>query len=155
MKSVKSWLNNLLSTDSRKAQRQHVPGLVAYYWHGGNPIAHEIQNVSSTGFYLLTKEQWLPGTLVTMTLQRGDGTDIDVSSERHIAVQSLVVRRGEDGVGLVFIPFETKGSDQEAVLKSTPVGKKALRKFLERLMSDQGYVMIGYMNRDSGTNVAE
>ena len=74
MKSVTGWFKKRSSAEQRKAQRMKAPLLVAYYWDGAAPIAHQVQDISSTGFYLLTTERWLPGTMVTMTLQR---TDVD------------------------------------------------------------------------------
>lgn len=105
------------------------PFLVAYYWDGSAPISHQIQNISATGFYLLTKERWLPGTIVTMMLQRTDTAHRISGAEPHIAVLSKVVRMDEDGVGFTFIPVES----QPAALKSRTVGKKALSRFLEQL----------------------
>lgn len=155
MKFGKGWIEKFLSTDSRKAERRHAPGLVAYFWDGGAPKAHEIENISETGFYLLTKERWYPGTVVTMTLQKPGATDEDASVEHHIAVQSQVVRVGEDGVGLVFIPFDAKNPHQKDGLKTKLVGKKGLQKFLERLKSDHGQVVTGYIRRGPGTNFVE
>ncbi|HEY6764483.1 MAG TPA: hypothetical protein VI386_06905, partial [Candidatus Sulfotelmatobacter sp.] len=60
------------------------PLLVAYYWDGAAPTSHKIQNISSTGFYLTTKERWLPGTMVTMTLQRTDIALGHSGTEPHI-----------------------------------------------------------------------
>src|SRR5258708_13767398 len=122
MSSVTSWFKRLSSPEHRKAQRMKTPLLVAYYWDGATPASHEIQNISSTGFYLVTKERWLPGTMVTMTLQRTDIAHGNHGSEPHIAVLSKVVRLDEDGVGFAFIPLEP----QEGSLNSRPVGKKAL-----------------------------
>jgi hypothetical protein len=104
-------------------------------------MAHPVQNISSTGFYLLTKERWHPGTIVTMTLQRTCDAHVNPSAEHYIAVQSKVVRFDEDGVGFAFIPLETQVED----LKSRPVGKKALGRFLEQLKSDRGSAIMGHI----------
>src|SRR6266702_472555 len=72
MKAVTTWFKRISSPEHRKAQRMKSPLLVAYYWDGAAPKSHTIQNISSNGFYLVTKERWLPGTMVTMTLQRTD-----------------------------------------------------------------------------------
>jgi hypothetical protein len=103
-------------------------------------MSHQIQDISSTGFYLLTKERWPLGTIVTMTLQRTDIAHRNSGAERHIAVLSKVVRLGEDGVGFVFLPIEA-----QARSVSGPVGKKALIKFLEQLKLDRGHAIIGYI----------
>lgn len=133
----KSWFARLFSSDHRKSARKPAPGLVAYYWDGGAPMAHEIQNISSTGFYLLTKQRWLPGTILTLTLQKPGIADSH--PELYIAVQSKVVRLGEDGIGFVFVQLERQGSHRDEASKSRPVGKKALETFLEQLKSGLGH----------------
>lgn len=135
MKSGKSWLEKLISTDNRGSQRRPAPGFVAYYWDGDTPMAHEIQNICATGLYLLTKERWPRGTLITMTLQRTDTAD--ASPERYIAVQAKVVWLGSNGVGFMFVPLEVKGTNSTENLKSRPVGKQALDRFLEQFKLDQ------------------
>jgi hypothetical protein len=141
MKSVTSWFKILSSSEQRKAQRMKSPLLVAYYWDGAAPISHHIQNISSTGFYLSTKERWLPGTMVTMTLQRTDVAHGNAASEPHIAILSKVVRLDEDGVGFAFIPLEAHPGD----MKSKPVGQKALNRFLAQLKLDRGHAIMGYV----------
>lgn len=143
MKSVTSWLKKLSTFDHRKAQRLKSPLLVAYYWDGAAPAAHGIHNISSTGFYLLTKERWHPGTVVTITLQRTDVMDANTSSDGYISVLSKVIRTGEDGVGFAFVPSPDKGSNQAEGHKRGFIGKKSLDRFLEKLKSDQGHVTIG------------
>jgi hypothetical protein len=87
--------------DRRRSKRHPLPGLVAYYWTGGTPQAHQIGDISSTGFYLLTKERWVPDTMIRMTLQR-PGPKGD-KAEEAISVVSRVVRWGETGVGYEFV----------------------------------------------------
>jgi uncharacterized membrane protein (UPF0127 family) len=87
--------------DRRRSKRHPLPGLVAYYWTGGTPQAHQIGDISSTGFYLLTKERWVPDTMIRMTLQR-PGPKGD-QAEEAISVISRVVRWGENGVGYEFV----------------------------------------------------
>jgi len=143
MKSVISWLKSLSSSDHRKTQRQKSPLLAVYYWNGdAAPVAHEIRDISSTGFYLLTTERWHLGTLITMTLQRTDIAYPKSDGEHYIAVLSKVVRLGEDGVGFAFVPLETHSSGQ-AALKSNLVGTRALSNFLEQLKQDQGHLVVG------------
>ncbi len=128
---LKSWFQNWLSSDRRRAKRQPLPGLVAYYWTGGTPKAYRIGDISSAGFYLLTHERWFPGTIILMTLQRTDSAGRNV--EDAIAVQSKVVRWGDDGVGLVFIL--PRGSDADGHEKRTEswADKRTLERFLERV----------------------
>jgi hypothetical protein len=126
----RNWLERWWSPDPRRAPREHVPGLAAYYWTGAAPKPHAVRDISSTGLYIVTEERWYPGTLVLMTLQITDG--IEETSERAIQVYSRAVRWGSDGVGLQFIlpKSETKRGKG---LPEGGVSKKALEKFLVRL----------------------
>ena len=122
----RSWLERWWSPDPRKAPREQVPGLAAYYWTGGPPEAHPIKDVSSTGLYVVTEERWYPGTLVLMTLQITDlGPEI---AERTICVHSRAVRWGKDGVGLQFV-LQNDSSDPSMAAAD----RKALDRFLQRL----------------------
>jgi uncharacterized membrane protein (UPF0127 family) len=125
--SLRTWLTNWLSSDRRRANRQPLPGLVAYYWTGSAPRAYQIADISSSGFYLLTEERWFPGTMVLMTLQRTDsnGRNLDDS----IAIQSRVVRWGSDGLGLAFV-VSTSG---DSSIRENGVDKRTLERFLGRL----------------------
>lgn len=87
--------------DRRRADRQSLPGLVAYFFTGGSPEPQRISNISVTGFYLQTDERWMPGTVVRMTLQRL-GTKGDDPADT-ITVNSRIVRWGSDGEGFEFI----------------------------------------------------
>jgi hypothetical protein len=153
MNTVTSWFKRLSSYDHRTAQRLKSPLLVAYYWDGSVPMAHKIQNISPTGFYLLTTERWRPGTVVTMTLQRTDTPDGNSNSEHHISVLSKVVRLGEDGVGFEFVPVENKDPIPSKAAKNKPVGKKALGKFLEHLKLEQGCAVIACNGDNLGRDV--
>jgi Putative Flp pilus-assembly TadE/G-like len=148
MDSVKSWIRKLSSHDHRRGQRLASPLLVAYYWDGSVPMAHEIQNISSTGFYLLTNERWQLGTVVTMTLQRTDIEDAKTHPEGYIMVPSKVIRLGTDGVAFEFVPQSDKASSDTNGRTRRSTGRKAMGKFIERLKSDQGHAMIGYIATD-------
>jgi Flp pilus assembly protein TadG len=138
-----SWIKKLTSSDHRKAPRTESPLLVAYYWDGSVPMSHEIRNISATGFYLLTRERWHPGTVVTMTLQRTAGAKENSDTEHYISVLSKVVRLGQDGVGFAFVPLEAKDSNPAKGSRNKPADKRALGRFLDHLKSDQGHVIIG------------
>ena len=122
--------------------------LVAYYWDGSVPMAHEIQNISSTGFYLLTDERWHLGTIVTMTLQRTDIEDAKTHPEGYIIVPSKVIRLGADGVAFEFVPHSDKASSDTNGRTRGSTGRKALGRFIERLKSDQGHAVIGHIAPD-------
>jgi hypothetical protein len=153
MNLVTSWLKKTSSSDCRKAERLEAPLLVAYYWDGDAPMAHEVRNISSTGFYLSTNERWHLGTIITVTLQRTDITHGNSDAEHHVSVLSNVVRLGEDGVGFAFVSQEAYSSGHAVV--SDLVGTKTLASFLERLMSDQGHVIIGYKTAIQEKNLLE
>jgi hypothetical protein len=137
-----SWLKRWQSQDKRKAERRQWPPLVAHYWTGAAPAAQRVRDISATGMFLLTEARWYPGTVIKITLQDTDGVardesadeDQDLARERNsIAVQSRVIRQGEDGVGLEFsLPrgpdYDAGGKKQDRVADQC-----MLDAFLERL----------------------
>jgi hypothetical protein len=141
MGSVRSWFKKLSSSDHRKAERLEAPMLVAYYWDGSIPEGHEVRNISSTGFYLVTRERWHPGTVITVTLQRTDIPDATSSSEGYITVLSKVIRLDEEGVGFVFVPLPDKGSGGANDRMRGAIDKKAIVKFMGRLVSAKGHAV--------------
>ena len=142
METVRSWFKKLSSANHRRADRLESPMLVAYYWDGSIPEGHEIRNISSTGFYLATGMRWLPGTVITMTLQRTDIPDATSSPEGYITVLSKVIRVDKDGVGLVFVPVaEHNGANSRT---RGAISKKAIGKFLEHLKSEKGHAIVAY-----------
>jgi hypothetical protein len=130
------WFKDLFLGDPRprRTDRSKTPPLVAYFWDGGRPVAHTVQNVSHTGFYLATAERWLLGTLIMMTLQR-TSSDAD-QSDCSLIVMSKVVRYGEDGVGFAFIPVESTSPGQHLGPGAHAADRKALDKFLSLLKHD-------------------
>ena len=134
MKPMKDWLKDLLVGDQRRTDRHRTPPVVAYFWDGGRPVAHTVQNISNTGFYLATTERWLLGTLIMMTLQRtsGDASPADCS----VIVMSKVIRYGEDGVGFAFIPVESSSPGQKPGPGAHAADRKTLDKFLHLLRRD-------------------
>jgi PilZ domain len=129
--SLKTWLQNWLSSDRRRSQRQPLPGLVAYYWTGSTPRAYQISDISSSGFYVLTEERWFPGTLVLMTLQRTDSLGKNVDDA--ISVQTKVVRWGSDGLGLAFVLARSADPGDLYAARDSGADRKTLERFLDRL----------------------
>lgn len=87
--------------DRRRAYRLSEPDLVAYYFTGGAPRPHRIENISVTGCYMDTDDLWMPGTVIRMTLQK-----IGSRGDRRgdtITVHSRLVRRGANGGAFEFI----------------------------------------------------
>lgn len=127
----RNWLQRWWSPDPRKAPRVRTPGLAAYYWNGAAPVAHCIRDMSPTGLYVVTEERWYPGTLVLMTLQRGDVTE--ELAERSIAVQSRAVRWGPDGVGLQFVVDDEQERRRNESHLQIAAGRKEIEHFLQQL----------------------
>jgi hypothetical protein len=98
----RNWFLRLLvgePPDPRGTSREALPGLIAYFFTGGTPVAHAVQDISESGLYIITKERWYKGTVVRITL-----TDRrNPIFERSITVNAKVVRWGRDGAGLEFI----------------------------------------------------
>jgi len=121
--------------DPRKVNRRPVEGLVAHFFTGGAPQAHEVRDVSASGLYVVTGERWYPGTIIRMTLSKPD-TGL-APADRSITVQTRAVRWGNDGVGLEFLvdPANNSALGHQAPLGG--VGSRQLEKFLK------GVVKIG------------
>ena len=116
----RNWFTNLLRgdpVDPRKVQREALPGLIAYFFTGGTPVAHEVRDISPTGMYIVTNERWYPGTVVRVTL-----TDRhDPTADRTITVNATAVRWGSDGVGLEFVleKEDKRGTGIDQLLEQT------------------------------------
>jgi hypothetical protein len=85
----------------KRPERRLTPELAAYRWAGSAFRQESVYNISSTGLYLRTDENWEPGKVVSLTFQRKGPPEKD--SPRRIAVQVRAVRRGRDGVGMSFV----------------------------------------------------
>jgi hypothetical protein len=137
IKPAKSWLQRLLSPDppdARKAARESLSGLSAFFFTGGAPVEHGVRDISPTGMYVLTEERWYPGTVVRMTL-----TDrMETSVERSITLNASVVRWGNDGVGLKFVLQNSNDRRQVADAMSAAADKAQVNQFLQRLKSVRG-----------------
>lgn len=95
------WLERFLTPEADRAERRFVDRFAAYRWNGAALAQEMVRDISSTGLYLLTKERWQPGTILTLTLQREGPLDLDPA--RRITTQAKVMRCGTDGVGLSFL----------------------------------------------------
>jgi uncharacterized protein len=135
----KSWLKRLLSShppDARRAPRESLQGLAAYFFTGGESVAHGVRDISISGFYIFTEERWYPGTVIRMTLtdQR------QPTAERSITVNASVVRCGNDGAGLQFVFQDGKNQRHDKSLSVDGLmggaNKAELELFLHRLRSN-------------------
>ena len=93
MRSLSSWLHTSDRQTRKRAERRPAPGLAAYHRSGPNFMLDKIKDISSTGLYLLTQERWLPGEVVSLTLQK-EGPP-ERNSARRAAVQARAVRWGK------------------------------------------------------------
>ena len=69
MSSPRSWFR-LPFVYRPRAERRESPALVAIHWDGQTPRQHQVANLSSSGAYLLSREHWNPGEIISLTLQR-------------------------------------------------------------------------------------
>jgi|SRR5215469_8326029 len=131
MNAVKRCLEWLTSRERRRVERKGRLPLIAHYWDGGAPMAHEIRDISDRGLYLLTEHRWYPGTLIMLSLQREDVPESD--PDRSITVGAKVVRSGTDGVGfLLVLPQEpVRPSMRDGMLQGAD--RKSFERFLSRL----------------------
>ena len=124
---LKQWLNpGGAPSDRRRSERRYVPGMVAHYFTGGAPRPHQVADISLTGFYLLTEDRWMTGTMIQMTVQKPsrDG------GKKSITVLSRVVRRGSDGVGAEFVMPESIDAHNQDIQRSQATDRAALARFL-------------------------
>ena len=128
---VQRWLAGesiSLSGNRRRGERIALPGLVAFYFTGGAPKPHEIVNISTSGLYLRSKEQWYPNTLVRMTLERQDA---EPDEKKSISVLARVVRIDKDGIGHEFVTTDVlKTLRARDFLPQQGTNRKELEKFL-------------------------
>lgn len=95
------WLEKFVTPEADRAERRFVEQFAAYRWDGSALAQDMVRDISASGFYLLTKERWQPGTILAMTLQREGSLDLDPT--RRITTQARVIRCGPDGVGFSFL----------------------------------------------------
>jgi len=106
---VLSWLYPELELDTveqrqrehRRAPRVADPGLVGYYFSSGSSEPHPVRNFSVWGFYMITDEKWLPGTIIRLTLQVV-GTD-GTNPGDALTVHARVVNWDKHGAGFEFV----------------------------------------------------
>lgn len=84
---------------------------------------------------MLTRERWLPGTYLPVSLERADlfGT----RRGEFITVQAMVVRNGEDGVGFAFLLGNEEGEVIDSLLGARWVTKRRMADFLVGLRQSE------------------
>ena len=110
MAEGRGWLEKFWTPHSKRAERRSVDHFAAYRWDGSALKQDRVKDISSTGVYILTKDLWQPGAVVSLIMQR-EGL-LQRSPDRRIAVQAKVVRYGEDGAGLAFVFDDDRESRQ-------------------------------------------
>lgn len=100
MSARKGWFGKLLLPE--RADRRSPEQFAAYRLSGGAVKSEPIRNISATGAYLVTTERFHVGTQLLMTMQK-EGP-LEMNPDRRITAMGRVVRNGEDGVGLAFVP---------------------------------------------------
>jgi hypothetical protein len=118
-----------LYPDQRKTNRHAMPPLVAYLGAVRTSKVFEVGDVSTAGFYMLTKERWLPGTEMPVTLQRTDGEDLPAT----ITLLTKVVRVGTDGVGFSFPMSGAVASENDDPRQGVWAIEEDLKQFLDGL----------------------
>lgn len=138
-KKKKGWLQRMFGpaepAEPRKNMRESVPGLTAYFFTGGTPVAHPIRDISTTGLFVVTEERWYPGTLVQMTLKK---TEEGIPrTEYSIALMAKALRWGNDGVGVAFVLRDSHVSGYDA-LWAEGATREEMDRFLDRIGLGQG-----------------
>jgi hypothetical protein len=128
LKPARTWIQRLLSGKRWRAHRQRRPPLTAFSWNGAAPAKHCIRDISESGLYLLTSERWYPRTLIMMTLQREDASEI--ASRKSITVQAMVIRSDSDGVAFAFVPPEVYNLRRGHQPFATGADRATLQEFL-------------------------
>jgi len=100
LSSPRSWFR-LPFVYRPRAERHESPALVAIHWNGHTPHQSRVANLSSSGAYVLTSENWNPGEIVSLTLQR-KGT-LENSPRNRFTVQVKATRRDRNGVGVAYM----------------------------------------------------
>lgn len=124
IKPQRNWLDRWFSldpADKRKSPRKPAPGLFAFFWTGGPPLAHSIRDISATGLYVVSEERWYPGTLVRMTLATAESGE--QSETNSVTVLARAVRDGNDGVGLEFVRPRRLDERTARLLRGVTAGK--------------------------------
>jgi hypothetical protein len=118
---VKRRVTRLLENpfERRTARRKKVRNLIAYYWEGTGGAAHAVRDISGGGALILSDFRWVPGTILTITLQL-ENEAVGSALPRTLELRAEVVRQASDGLGVQFL-FVNKRE------------RKTLTKFLHRI----------------------
>jgi hypothetical protein len=134
LKAKRNWLQRLFKRgprELRKARREPISGIVAYFFTGAGPAAHGIRDISALGIYIFTEERWYLGTVIRLTI-----TDRREPVAQHsITVNARVVRWGNDGVGLEFVLLDDNTRRRGLMVDETltSVSRAMVKQFFQRV----------------------
>ena len=131
---MSAWLDKLMSSERRGAERSKPYELVVHYWNGDVPAGHSARDISSSGLFLLTEDRWYPGTLVMLSLQRAGASMNDL--DRSIMVKGQVIRADSDGVALALLATATPVPPEVRDTFSSGVDEKTIHRFMKKLSAD-------------------
>jgi hypothetical protein len=101
---LRRWATRLLErqVERREAPRRMVAQLTAHYWEGTGAAGHRVRDISASGAFIFAEFKWMPGTILTMTLQL-EGQVVGSGSLATTVVRARVVREVPNGVGVQFL----------------------------------------------------
>jgi hypothetical protein len=97
---VKRWATR--RPDRRGAPRKRVANVAANYFDGTAGGSHVVRDISTKGAFILADFKWMPGTILTLALQREGNR----GSMAAVALRAKVVRSTPDGLGVAFLLFK-------------------------------------------------
>ena len=104
---MSSWFRRPSISYRERAERRSALALAAYHWDGSTPKQNNVGNISETGAYLLTQQDWASGEVISLTLQRRG--PLARTPEHRFSLQAKAVRQDKNGVGIAFVL--PKGAD--------------------------------------------
>lgn len=105
------------ASERRRNKRVPAPPLRAYLGVFGSTQSYPVGNISSTGFYLQTKEHWMPGTNMPLRLERTDRPGFEAL--HCVAVPARVVRTDHYGIGFSFVFKDVRESARKSTAQPT------------------------------------
>lgn len=101
---LRDWAIRLIERriERREAPRKIVANLTARYWEGTEAAGHAVRDISASGAFIFADFKWMPGTILTMTLQF-EGQVVGSCSPAATVVRARVVREAPNGVGVQFL----------------------------------------------------
>jgi hypothetical protein len=88
--------------EDRRVRRLPSGELNATYVAGSTPKRVPVKDISCGGLYLFTRDRWMPGTTIDLTLRKRNLSENQPADSVRLRARS--VRLGGDGVGFAFEP---------------------------------------------------